>query len=124
MKNIATLIKFGVTGLAATAIHLAVVAVLISQLAWGVGLSNGIGFMISTVFSNYINTVWSFQAKMSRKVVIRFWTVALFGCALAVSIANVIEAAGYHYAIGVLVIAMTVPIVSFSLHKVWTYKEN
>ena len=122
MQDFKTLIKFGVTGLGATGIHMLVVFVLIGQWAWDVGLSNGIAFIIATLFSNYVNTLWSFQSTMTKTVVVRFWTVSVFGCSLAILISKLIEAAGYHYVIGVLAIAMTVPIISFSLHRAWTYK--
>ncbi len=59
---------------------------------------------------------------MSRQVIIRFWLVSILGCGLAVVIAKLIEAAGYHYVIGVLTIAMIVPLITFTLHKIWTYR--
>ncbi len=124
MSNLATLIKFGLTGVGATSIHMMVVYVLIGQWSWDVGLSNGIAFCIATAFSNYVNTLWSFQATMSKRIIARFWTVSIFGCCLAVLISKLIEAAGYHYAVGVLTIAVTVPIATFSLHKLWTYRSD
>ena len=59
---------------------------------------------------------------MSQQVVLRFWMVSLIGCGLAVLISKVMEAAGYHYAIGVIAIAVLVPLVTFTLHKFWTYR--
>ena len=123
-SNVATLFKFAITGVGATSIHMLVVYILIGQWQWEVGLSNGIAFCIATVFSNYINTIWSFQARMSKQVVLRFWIVSIIGCGLAVIIAKLVEAAGYHYAIGVVVIAMIVPLITFSLHRFWTYRVS
>lgn len=117
-----SLIKFGITGVAATAIHVIVVSPLILVAEFSAGIANGIAFVVATFFSSFVNTKWSFKKQFSVKVTLRFWSVAVLGCILAVLIADLIEELGFHYLVGVAAVSTLVPIISYLLHRYYTYR--
>lgn len=116
--------RFCITGILATSIHVISVSILIPTFRVDVGVSNGIGFVLATVFSSLVNTRWSFKVNLSYKTALRFWIVATFGCFLSILISKTIESMGFHYLIGVAAITMTVPIISYTLHHRYTYNSR
>jgi len=41
---------------------------------------------------------------------------------LTVAITSAITAAGYHYLVGIAAVVAIVPVMSFVLHRLWTYR--
>jgi len=116
------LLRFGITGVIATGIHVMVAAALIAKLHVLPYVANPIAFLIATAFSYATNTMWSFASRLDRRTLRRYVCVAAFGLLATAAIAAVAEAAGLDYRIGiVLVIALVTP-GTFVLHSVWTYR--
>ncbi|MCC5835396.1 MAG: GtrA family protein [Opitutales bacterium] len=116
-------LRFCITGVANTLIHVGVVVLLVEAFTAFPPLANVVAFSIATLFSYVVNTLWSFRSRPSRRSLFRFWIVCLLCLLLAFGISWVIEALGFHYLVGVFsVIAVTVP-VGFGLHQCWTYRE-
>lgn len=117
-----SLIKYYLVGGVAVVLHLLIVVLLVESWQLGPVLANTIAFILATVFSNIANTYWSFAAKVTTKVLIRFWLVALLGLCLAILISAFADYLHLHYLIGSLMVVSVTPIVSYTLHKSWTYK--
>lgn len=116
------LLRFGITGLVTTAIHVIVAVILIAGLRILPYVANPIAFLAATAFSYATNTLWSFASRMDRRTLRRYACVAAFGFLATTAIAAVAEAAGLDYRIGIaLVIALVTPS-TFALHNVWTYR--
>ncbi len=116
------LLRFGITGLIATAIHIVVAVTLIAGLRVPPYVANPIAFLAATAFSYATNTLWSFASRMDRRTLRRYACVAAFGFLATTAIAAAAEAAGLDYRIGIaLVIALVTPS-TFALHSVWTYR--
>lgn len=116
------LLRFGVTGVIATGIHVVVAVTLIAGLHVLPYVANPIAFLAATAFSYATNTMWSFACRMDRRTLRRYACVAAFGLLATTAIAAAAEAAGLDYRIGiVLVIALVTPS-TFVLHSVWTYR--
>jgi len=119
----ASLVKYYAIGIVATLIHIIIVAILIESFGSKAGVANGIAFTLATIFSYVMNTYWSFQSKMSFVILCRFWSVAALGCLLAVIISSFAESLGFHYLIGIAMVMSVVPIISYALHRNWTYRS-
>lgn len=116
------LLRFSITGLIATAIHVIVAVILIAGLRVLPYVANPIAFLTATAFSCTTNTLWSFASRMDRRTVSRYACVAAFGLLATTAIAAAAEAVGLDYRIGIaLVIALVTPS-TFALHSVWTYR--
>lgn len=119
-----SLIKYYAIGLIATLFHVVIVAVLIEKFSFDAGFANGIAFILATFFSYFMNTYWNFQTEMSFAVLCRFWSVAALGCVLAVIISSIAAKLDFHYLIGIGMVMSVVPIISYLLHRNWTYRES
>ena len=122
-------LRFGVTGVANTGIH-ALVAVLclegfflgVPWLAAGPVVANGVAFVVATVFSYVVNTVWSFSTDMNRRNFQRFIVVAVIGLLAAMGLARLAELIGLPPLGGVVLVVCVMPFVNFGLHAFWTYR--
>jgi len=117
-----SLIKYYLIGGIAVVLHFLIVIFIVEQWLLHPSAANAIAFVLATIFSNIANTYWSFETKVSRTIFLRFWSVALLGLCLAVLISSTAEYFGLHYLVGILLVVSVTPIVSYTLHKNWTYK--
>lgn len=114
--------RFAITGLGATGVHVVIALALIEL--WGAPppVANGVAFCVATAFSYVANTWWSFNARLHSKTLIRFLIVSLVGLGLSMSLAWVAELAGWPPLGGIGLVVCVVPLVSFALHSLWTYR--
>ena len=103
-------------------LHFLIVIFIVEQWVLHPSAANAIAFVMATIFSNIANTYWSFETKVSRTVLLRFWSVALLGLSLAVLISSIADYFDLHYLLVILLVVSVTPIVSYTLHKNWTYK--
>lgn len=115
-------LRFSITGLLTTGIHVLVAVAVIHLIYPSPVLANGSAFILSTCFSFYVNTVWSFSAKVDARTLYRYITTALIGLTFAVGIADLAEHLDLHYLLGIALVVCTVLPVNFMLHHLWTYR--
>lgn len=114
--------RFAFSGLLVTALHVFVAVSLIRLGRLAPGLANGGAFMVATIFSYVINTLWSFSRPLNGKNMLRFVLVSIVGCILATSASGLADFYGIHYWFGIACVVCTVPPVTFLLHSIWTYR--
>jgi putative flippase GtrA len=117
-------IKFGVTGVFVTACHAAYAVTAIEMNGWTPPEANGAAFVFATQVSYLLNTRWSFSRRPTGRTFVRFWMVCGLGLLQSVAIASAVERASLPYPLGILLISVTLPPVSFLLHSLWTYRER
>jgi len=122
-ETIGQLSRFGIAGLAATAIHVIVAYSFITLVRHNSVMANGIAFMVANVFSYVFHTHWSFSAHTSIKNLNKFIIVSFIGLMLSISIAGIVDYLHYPYQAGIALVVMLVPLSTFILHKTWTYKS-
>lgn len=115
-------LRFLVSGLCVTLLHVVVAAGLIETILPRPTIANGIAFVISTTTSYLLNTFWSFSSKPALGNVLRFVTVSMVGLTIAVAVAHTAEVLGLSYWIGIAGIILAVPPTTFLLHSIWTYR--
>lgn len=115
-------IRFGVTGVFVTGCHAAYAVAAIELDGWTPPTANGFAFTFATLVSYLVNTRWSFASQVSGRTFVRFWMVCGVGLSMSIAIAAAVERAGLPYPVGIGLIAVTVPPVSFTLHSLWTYR--
>lgn len=116
------LLRFLMTGVLITGIHTVAAYLAIRYFESPVTVANGGAFILATVCSYTINTLWSFSSKVKGLSFFRFICVSCAGFSLAWSVSGTIDDIGLHYLIGILGVAITVPPVTFILHNFWTYR--
>jgi len=116
------LFRFGVSGVIATGVHVAVATPLIYLLHASQVGANGVAFVVANVASYLLNTLWSFGATPTRDSYLRFLIVSLLGLAMTLGISAGAQALGFGYWAGLAAILSVVPVVTFVLHRTWTYR--
>ncbi|SDR58436.1 Putative flippase GtrA (transmembrane translocase of bactoprenol-linked glucose) [Burkholderia orbicola] len=116
------LVRFGVSGLCSTAIHVLVATTLFARLDAAPVTANAIAFLCATAFSYLANTLWSFSSTVRTRNAMRFLAVTLAGFVETMLIARAAEALDAPRAMGVVAIALLIPPTTFVLHRLWTYR--
>ncbi|QRQ86753.1 GtrA family protein [Cupriavidus oxalaticus] len=121
-ETLGRLFRFGISGVIATGIHIAVATPLIYLMHASQPSANGVAFVVANVGSYLLNTLWSFGAKPGRDSYLRFLTVSLMGLGMTLAISVGAQALGAGYWAGLAAILSVVPAVTFVLHRRWTYR--
>ena len=111
-------------GLGATAVHVAIATYLIGTHMLPVALGNAIAFVVANLFSYFSQSSYVFQRPPTSVQYWRFLTVSLVGLVFVVAISSGLEALGIHYLVSIGVGVLVVPIVTFGVHSVWTFRKN
>lgn len=116
-------VMFVCIGLGATAVHVGIATHLIGNHMMPPALGNAIAFVFANLFSYFFHSAYVFQRSPTRAQYWRFLSVSVGGLAIAVGISSALEALGVHYLMGVCAVVLTLPIVTFTLHNVWTFRD-
>ena len=114
-------LRFGTTGLLATGLHVSVAVSVIKYVLPAPVMANGAAFVVATIFSYLLNTKWSFARPLHGRNLLRFCVVSFAGLLLAMLVSGAAERWGLHYMWGIFFVVLTVPPVTFWLHRSWTY---
>jgi len=114
--------RFCVVGGVATVVHVAIAYVLVVSAGVAPPLANGVAFCVATVFSYFVNTLWSFGKRLHGRTLFRFCVVASVGAAISVGLSGLLDHHGVHFLLGILAVVCVVPFVTFTLHSLWTYR--
>lgn len=114
-------LRFVVTGLVATAVHAAVVLVLLRLADASYAGANLVASLAATLFSYLVNTLWSFEQRVNAANAWRFCTVALLGATLAGLVAAACEVAGWSPGAAILAVVAVVTPLTYLLHRTWTF---
>lgn len=124
MKPGAELVRFGLVGCLATAIHLVVFFAAHRGLAWHPTLATTIAFACAVGVSYGLNRSWTFRATGSHtRHFPRFVTIALCGAGLNATIMHVgVEVLGWSPSLCLLIIVVVLPGLSFCLQRQWGFR--
>lgn len=120
--TIVRVLRFGVSGVAATGVHVAIATTLINGFSTTQVTANGVAFVCANVCSYLLNALWSFSAKPGGANFLRFYCVSLFGLALTLAISWTAQTLGLSYWAGLACILTVVPPITFVLHRFWTFR--
>lgn len=116
--------KFGLSGILATGLHVLVASTLITTVLPVPAAANGIAFVVANLFSYTINTLWTFSHPLHGRSLVRFLLVSLAGFVIAVTVSGLAEWYGLHYWYGIGLVVCGATPVTFLLHNFWTYKQD
>jgi putative flippase GtrA len=112
---------FGAIGLLNTALHTITVIMLVESSITTAVPANVAGFAVANTASFFANSFLTFQRRPSWRLYRTFLTVSLSSLALTVCLSGLAEAMKWHYLIGLLLVILFGPVLSFVLHKVFTF---
>lgn len=115
--------RFALIGSIGALLYVGTVALLVDGMSTSSVMANMAAFSINTVFSFLMNTWLNFSVPFTLQKWVKFLMVSLLGLALTGAIAAVADSCGLHYGYGILMVVVTVPPLTFYLHRNWTYAE-
>jgi putative flippase GtrA len=118
------MVRFFCVGLAATAVHVVIAAHLIGTQMMPPELGNAIAFVCANLFSYFSQSHYVFQKRPAPMQYWRFLNVSLVGLVLVAAISVGLEALGVHYAVGIAAVVLVVPVATFGLHSLWTFRDG
>jgi putative flippase GtrA len=116
--------RFILSGILATVIHTVIAATLIERWRLEPAYANAIAFSVATAVSYIVNTLWSFSGALGGVTLGRFVLVQLLGVCLAAGVSGTADLLGLHYLIGIVCVPLFVTPVTYTLHRIWTYREG
>lgn len=116
--------SFGLIGIANTTIHAGIVVFLVEARFTSQVPANLIAFCIANVFSYYANARTTFRSSMSWMGYARFLKVSLLSLFLTVSISSFAQAMSLHYVFGLMLVIVLGPILTFVLHRIYTFRNG
>jgi len=113
--------RYVISGLFMTTLHVVIAACFIRFFLVIPPLANGLAFVLVTLCSYLVNTIWIFSSQPNKTTFIRFFMISLIGLFVAVMISAICEHFNLHYLYGIGLIACIVPPLTFLLNFFWTY---
>lgn len=115
--------RFAATGAVATLAHVAVATALVEALDLHPAIANGVAFIVANLLSYFVNTLWSFDTRLTLSNWRRFLLVSTGAWSLTIALAWGMEQAGSHYLAGIAVIVLLVPAATYVAHRRFTYRH-
>lgn len=121
--DIVPFLKFGTIGVLNTLLHSAIVVLAYGSLGIPVIIAHIIAFWLVNAFSYLLNTYLVFCKPVSLSGYLKFIAVSSFSLAATISVATLCELAGLDYRIGLVIVILVSPPVTYILQKVFTFQK-
>ena len=118
------LTNFGGIGILNTLIHNGIVIGLVQMLAVWPPIGHFFGFIAASLFSYLANARFTFRMKLSIPGYLRFVSVSLTTLGTALLLSTIVQVAGWNYMIGIGLIIVINPLLSFTLHHHVTFRKQ
>ena len=116
-------VRYGFVGIASTLVHVAMAFTLTNLVGLPLVFAN-VGAFFTAVFVSYFgNARWSFGVKEGVQSLGRFFGASALTLTLIIFISIWVTDAGWPPYTGILMTAVTIPIVGFSLQKLWVFNR-
>jgi putative flippase GtrA len=120
------IIKFGVVGLGATAVHAIVFLVLVDLLGLDPVPSTVAGFVVAFFFSYFTNHAWTFGLEGDHgRFITRYGVVAVTGAGLNASLMHLTtHILGWHHHVGLAAVLTAVALFSLLSNFLWSFRQR
>lgn len=115
-------LKFLLVGLVSSTFYAGSTMLLTEFRILGPVPSSVVGFVLGTLASWLLNSLWTFSARLHGVLLLRFVIVTLMGLGLNVLIMKSVNRMGIDYRLGLFCVLVIVPVFNFCCHRWWTYR--
>ncbi len=119
-----SLLVFGAIGVVNTLLHTLAVVTLVESALMKPVAANVAGFVLANCFSFFANCRFAFRQAPSWSRYRRFLGVSLLSLALTVGLSGLAEAMRWHYLVGLLLVLLFGPALSYVLHKTLSFRPK
>ena len=120
------ILRFGAVGLAATAVHWAILSLAVETFGMPPSLANGTAFVCAAFVTYLGQSLWVFTARSRHGTmqVLRFAMSLVFGFAANVAIMAIsVHVLDLPYQVGFLLTLVVVPALSFLVNRFWVFNH-
>lgn len=116
--------RFGIVGIITTSLHMVFATLLVVGFDISSLWANTFTFCILLFFSYVANTHWSFNKKITTQNLKRYICLALINLMVVMSVSATTGDTKLSAVIGIIFIALCLPVTSFFIQFYWVYKDN
>lgn len=116
------IVRYGLVGGVSTLIHIATAFLYLYFVKADVLIANTLGFCVAFIFSYTIQSLFVFKHKLKISKTVKYFLVQLGALIIAYFSSNILQLENSY--IHTLVISFLLPLVTFFIHKFWTFKGN
>lgn len=116
------IVRYGIIGLISTAIHASVAYCFIYFIGDFFVLSNIVGFSVAYLFSYTMQAKFVFAGCVSFISGVKYLFVQVVALFLAIALSNMLGAVNVY--LKILVVVLILPVITFFIHKMWTFSRN
>jgi putative flippase GtrA len=117
------MLVFGAIGVCNTLLHSGTVIALVEQGVTTPVPANIAGFVIANTFSFFSNSWLTFRLSPTLARYGKFALVSLTSLVLTIALSALAEAMHWHYLIGLLLVMLCGPVLTYLLHKAFTFRQ-
>jgi len=115
---------FGVIGVINTLLHSGTVILLVETGLTGPVAANVAGFAVANTVSFFANCRYTFHTAPDWQRYRKFLAVSMVSLALTVALSALAETMHWHYLIGLLLVLLFGPVLTFALHRAFTFRPQ
>lgn len=115
------LVKYGAVGVISTLIHIAIASLYIYLINKNIYIANALGFTIAFAFSYTVQSLYVFKHALDPVKLLKYFTVQFGALVLALESSNFLALENLY--IQTLIISILLPLITFVIHKIWTFKD-
>lgn len=118
------MLVFGVLGIFNTLLHSGIVIALVETALAGPVAANVAGFAAANTFSFFANCRFTFRQPANWDRYRKFLAVSMLSLVLTVALSALAEAMSWHYLVGLLLVLLCGPVLTFALHRAVTFRHS
>lgn len=115
---------FAIIGVVNTLVHSSIVIVFVEKLMLNPTFANTIAFFIANIASFFMNAHFTFKLAPTLKRYKRFFLASLSTLILTILLSSFAEFMHWHYLIGLALVILAGPILTFILQKKWAFAKG
>ncbi len=116
------IVRYGFVGGISTLIHMSIAMLYIYYVNNSVFQSNVSGFLFAYGFSYLVQSKFVFEHKISVEKAIRYFIVQFGALLLAIVLSSLFQS--YNSYIRTIIVIILLPLITFIIHKFWTFKTD
>lgn len=114
------IMRYAIVGGISTLIHIGVASLYIYSINNSVFQSNIVGFLVAYVFSYLMQSIHVFEHQISWHKALRYFIVQFGSLLTSIMLSGFLTE--YNSYIRTLFVVILMPLVTFVIHKIWTFK--
>ena len=114
------LVRYAFIGGVSTLIHITIASLYLYFIYYSLLQSNISGFLVAYLFSYTIQSKFVFEEELTSSKAFKYFLVQIGALLMAIFFTNTIN--DYNSYIKTIVVALLLPLVTFFIHKFWTFK--